>query len=104
MPFTTQENRVKFPDTRPECENLYDAHAGGKPGDRCFIFYRPMIRAWRAAPVWTTAHELRKKKDNDLVYLGTDDRTSLNLAWDVFFALHVLPYEIKKREENGEIE
>lgn len=104
MPFTTQENRVKFPDTKTDDDNLRHAHEIGAPGDRCFVFYRPMIRAWRASPRWTTAHELRKKKDNDLVYLGTDDRTALNLAWDVFFNLHVMPYEIKKREENGEVE
>lgn len=104
MPFTTQESRVKFPDTKTDKENLAEAHRIGQPGDRCFIFYRPMIRAWRAAPRWTTAHELRVKKDNDLVYLGVDDRAALNLAWDVFFDFHVKPYEIKKREENGEVE
>jgi hypothetical protein len=104
MPFTTQESRVKFPDKHGVKINLDLAHEVGQPGDRCFVFYREMIQAWRASPRWTTAHELRKKKDNDLVYLGTDDRTSLNLAWDVFFNLHVMPYEIKKREENGEVE
>ena len=104
MPFTTRESRLKFPDTKTENENLAHAHKIGQPGDRCFVFYRPMIRAWRMSPRWTTAHELRKKKDDDLLYLGTDDRTSLNMAWDVFFNLHVMEYERKKREENGEVE
>lgn len=104
MPFTDEESRLKFPDTTTQEANLVEAHKNGQPGDRCFIFYRPMIRAWRASPCWTTAHELRKKKNYDYTYLGNDDRVALDLAWDVFFALHVVPYELKKREENGEVE
>lgn len=33
-----------------------------------------------------------------------DDKAAKELAWQVFFSLHVLPYEILKRTENGEVD
>lgn len=104
MPFTDEESRAKYPDTNSEGENLKFAALHGMVGDRCFIFYRPMIRAWRESPRWTTAHNLKVKLNNELTYLGVDDRAAYQLAWEVFFAFHVLPYEACKRWENGEVE
>jgi hypothetical protein len=74
------------------------------PGDRCFVYYRNMLRAWRESPRWGTVHSLHKNMTDNLHYLGSDDRTAYLLAWDVFFALHVIPYEVAKRDENGEVE
>lgn len=33
-----------------------------------------------------------------------DDVIARQLAWQVFFAFHVLPYEAQKRIDNGEVE
>ena len=75
-----------------------------KPGDRCYVFYKKLVDAWHADPRWTTLHLLygdmaRWFEDFD----NEDDRVAYRLAWEVFFALHVLPYEEKKRKENGDI-
>lgn len=74
-----------------------------QPGDRCYIFYKDMIRRWKTSPRWTTAHEIFKSictEDNEL---SRDDMAARNLAWQVFFNIHVMPYELKKQEENGDI-
>lgn len=88
-------------------------------GDLCFLHYRKMLRAWRASPRWTTAHGLYR----DFVMLPAaggnsagvnvaqheyenyiNDRAACELAWQVFFQLHVAPYELGKRTLNGEID
>jgi len=104
MPFITSEAR-----------RMTDTLGPKEVGDRCFMFYRAMLRAWRAFPRWTTAHELYK----DMVMIPSgldnpnltttvaekmDDRAARELAWQVFFNLHVLPYELQKRTLNGEID
>lgn len=88
MPFVTKEHRDN-PDMNV-------------PGDRCFIWYRDMVREWREEPRWTTA---------DRIYTNVlkpeavgRQQVAKELAWQVFFQLHVMPYELKKRAENGEIE
>lgn len=102
MPFITSEAR-----------RMTDTIGPSEVGDRCFLFYREMLRAWRKSPRWTTAHELYR----DMVLfpaanetLGVppmdeaDRVTARDLAWQVFFQLHVMPYELQKRTLNGEID
>lgn len=95
MPFTTAESR-----------RITDATGPQTVGDRCFLAYREMLRLWRHSQRWTTAHEIYR----DLVIgasLGKpcqdDDTLAGQLAWQVFFAFHVLPYEEQMRIENGEV-
>lgn len=74
-----------------------------------------MLRSWRASPRWTTAHEIYRDLvmapsaepnflDKALYKDFQDDKAAKELAWQVFFSLHVLPYEILKRTENGEVD
>lgn len=74
---------------------------GGKPitvGDICREKYRPMIQRWRKEPRWTTAHNILKEMLN-----LEDEETAETLAFLVFFCKEVMPYEIKKCEENGDV-
>jgi len=105
MPFITSESR-----------RMTDTIGPSTVGDRCFLHYREMLRAWRTSPRWTTAHELYRDMvmrpgldmpdflDKALDSDYKDDRAARELAWQVFFSLHVLPYEILKRTENGEVD
>ena len=70
------------------------------PGDRCYEHYKEMVDKWNKEPRWTTAHTIAK----DIVMLdGADEDVAHFLAFMVFFNSHVMPYELKKREENGGI-
>ena len=94
MPFTSKEAR-----------KITDTIGPQAVGDRCFLFYREMLRQWRKSPRWTTAHEIRRGVMERTRDWALDDNTiALNLAWDVFFQLHVMPYELQKRIDNGEVE
>ena len=98
-------------------------------GDLCFIVYAEMMRRWNEAPRWTTIHYIKKefvtqalaseflrKVAKSLSDSGKYSKTGLmakfdeadittaaSLAFDVFMAFHGIPYEIKKKEENGDI-
>jgi|SRR6266853_871402 len=104
MPFTTSEAR-----------RMTDTVGPKEVGDQCFLYYRKMLRAWRASPRWTTAHDLYR----DLIVIPRlhdadvtdgfsqrplDEVTASELAWQVFFQLHVMPYELQKRTINGEVD
>lgn len=95
MPFITQEAR-----------RMTDAIGPQVVGDRCFLFYREMLRLWRKSPRWTTAHEIYQGVILRTVGKPYEDvdTCALHLAWQVFFAFHVLPYEAQKRIDNGEVE
>jgi hypothetical protein len=103
MPFITSEAR-----------HMTDTIGPREVGDRCFLFYREMLRKWRASPRWTTAHEIYRDTilfppaGNMAVDATVDDTidslTAKELAWQVFFQLHVMPYEMQKRTMNGEID
>lgn len=100
MPFIKPERRKIINESGLGLHGL----AIVEPGDRCYVFYKPMVEKWKANPRWTTAHEILK----DLGYRDNrndtlDDHVARQLAWEVFFQLHVMPYELKKREENGDI-
>jgi hypothetical protein len=79
--------------------------AGRKPqtsGERCYWYYSRMMKQWRKSPRWTTADEIY----TDVMatpHASVPWQRAKELAWQVFFALHVKPYEIAKMEENGDI-
>lgn len=92
MPFTTKEAR-----------RITDSAGPQTVGDRCFLAYREMLRRWRKSTRWTTAHEIYREMD-DIGYVSGDEQIAIRLAWQVFFQLHVMPYEIRQRIVNGEVE
>lgn len=93
MPFITRDRRHLIEET---CMLPY------QPGDICYMYYKRMVEEWRKEPRWTTAHKI--KLDILNTFHQTDnDQVAQELAWEVFFNLHVMPYELKKREENGDI-
>lgn len=95
MPFTT-----------PEARRMTDILGPKEVGDRCFLFYRAMVRRWTLSPRWTTAHEIyvdvfcTQYPDSR----HPDDKAALELAWQVFFAEKVMPYELAKKALNGDVQ
>jgi len=67
-------------------------------GDMCFLEYKPLKEKWSVKPRWTTAHCQYAK-----IFKKTDKQAAKELAWWVHFVLNVIPYEIEKREENGDV-
>jgi hypothetical protein len=83
---------------------------GIQPGDRCYYYYRKMVDKWKANPRWTTAHEIYKdmtqqilQERMDMLHYPTDDYIARELAWQCFFNFYVLPYEMEKMEQHGNI-
>ena len=98
MPFITQARREELK------EAYDDSVLPLQPGDRCYMYYKEMVREWKSNPRWTTAHEIYK--DLFRMPLGdiTDDEIcAKSLAWQVFFNIYVMEYESRKRLENGDI-
>lgn len=88
MPFVTSGHR-KVPDPTI-------------PGDRCYRWYRWMTDEWKKERRWTTADTIYAAvmhKDESLA-----EQRAKELAWQVFFVLQVMEYELEKMEENGDIE
>lgn len=83
MPFVNEEHR-KHPDI-------------DVPGDRCYMCYRAMMFAWKQEPRWTTVDRIAT-----VIWPEPWYRAQI-LAFLVFFALIVMPYELMKRSENGDI-
>ncbi len=83
MPFVTQEHRDK-PDMMI-C------------GDRCFVEYKYFMEEWTKSPRWTTADTLATR------FYPDDHERAAFLAYLVFFAKVVMPYEHAKCAENGDI-
>ena len=97
MPFIEQKRR-----------DLIDIHGiavltDPQPGDLCYSYYKPMVDAWKKNPRWTTAHEIFRKMMLEYNTFSFDDAAAYSLAWQVFFNLHVIPYELEKRKSNGDI-
>ena len=88
MPFVNKEHRAN------QDSNI--------PGDRCYLFYKDMMTSWRANPCWTTADEIYAFV-LDTNQPSPEWQRAKELAWQVFFQLHVMPYELKKLKENGDI-
>jgi len=94
MPFVEQYRRVANLNLLNEIQ----------PGDLCYIHYKRMVDQWRANPRWTTAHEIyRDLMISPTVAIDVNEQVARRLAWQVFFQLHVIPYELQKRDENGDI-
>jgi len=74
-----------------------------KPGDVCYVYYRDMVRRWKINPRWATAHEIYKEVLTTTRDYINDGTVAHLLAWQVFFQLHILPYELEKRKENGDV-
>jgi hypothetical protein len=73
-------------------------------GDYCYEFYRLLMRRWHSRPCWTTAHHAyRLMKTLNRGDMNDDRVAARELAWQVFFELHVMPYERQKVKENGDI-
>jgi hypothetical protein len=83
MPFIKQSEREN-----PDMES---------PGSRCFVEYRAIMARWGANPRWTTCDEIAQR-----LWPNPFER-AFALAFMVFFALHVMPYEKHKMWQNGDI-
>ncbi len=88
MPFIPLKNR----------ESIADGNQPETVGDQCYIVYCGLIDAWKKEPRWTTAHNLFKE-----TFDVTDEQAAKTLAYLVFFNLHVIPYELEKKDQNGDI-
>jgi len=88
MPFTKQSDRVS-------------ALRGviSKVGDLCFLEYRSLKQEWDQERRWTIAHAQYTKVFN----VGNDKQAAKELAWWVHFVLNIIPYELEKREEHGDV-
>jgi predicted acyl esterase len=96
MPFVEQYRRDNI-------DNIL-LHQDVQPGDRCYVYYKQMVDQWRAKPRWTTAHEIYSDMlINSGGHPSQDDKVAKELAWQVFFNIHVMDYERKKQYENGDI-
>lgn len=73
-----------------------------EPGDRCYVYYKEMVDQWQINHRWTMAHNIFKDATSKLI-VDEDDDIARALAWQVFFQLHVMPYELEKRRLNGDI-
>lgn len=89
MPFVEAKHRD--PNHKPCCV-----------GDLCYGEYKWMKEMWDASPCWTTAHAIYKEALNS-IRDTEDEMLATDLAWQVFFRFHVIPYEEGKRELNGEV-
>lgn len=109
MPFITPENRKKVNDWL-ESKGIVDVSVM-EPGDHCYMYYKEMVRKWKKNPRWTTAHNIYKDllrakmpHSSDPLYSTYEDvYVAEHLAWQVFFQTYVMPYEMLKREQNGDI-
>lgn len=98
MPFITQDRRTTID------ESGLEALLEIQVGDMCYAYYKPMVEEWKDNPRWTTAHNIYKDMLLTTSLMGDYDAiAAYNLAWQVFFQLYVVPYELKKRSENGDI-
>lgn len=94
MPFILKERRAMIANGTLKSTDF-------EAGDRCYVYYKDMVEAWRKSPRWTTADKIYQ---NVLTHSFTvEDQAAAQLAWQVFFQLYVMPYELLKRKENGDI-
>lgn len=92
MPFITQTER----------NALARGDQTKSAGQACYTYYVPMVIAWRKERRWTTAHNLYRGI-REKSYPDADEKAAAELAWQVFFNLHVMPYEKEQQEKNGDI-
>ena len=103
MPFIKQEIRKEIAEGKHDW--LYTNEE--EPGNLCYMSYKLIVEKWRENPKWTTADYIYKTVIRQMSEAELEGdisvQSALGLAWQVFFQLHVMPYELKKREENGDI-
>lgn len=89
MPFVKQDLRAPLitGDIKPQAV-----------GDLCFLEYSELMQKWRNNPRWTTIHNMLKDR-----FGLSDNQTAAFLAFLEFYFNHGHPYEIEKKEENGDI-
>ena len=105
MPFIKKIDREKM-NTLYSVDFCYsDNLSNVSVGDKCYYFYKIMVGRFKDRRRWTTAHNIYKtmivkiKEDE----FSEDTKRAYELAWQVFFQLHVIPYELEKRAQNGDI-
>lgn len=110
MPFITPEKRKKMDKIKTdeaieiinnEVSELNDIQVG----DKCYMFYKYMVKRWKEKSNWTTAHNIYQDMINhiDIDGYAEDTNCAYELAWQVFFQLYVMPYELEKKKLNGDI-
>lgn len=67
------------------------------PGDRCYVFYKELMKMWKENPRWTTIDKMAE------YFIKDPQLRAAFLAFLVFFAIHGMDYEQIKRKENGDI-
>lgn len=101
MPFIEQKRRDVI-DIEGLKDDLLDG--GVQPGDICYFYYSKMVEEWNSNPRWRTAHGIYAKVLNDSKHhMQEDHRIAMNLAWQVFFNMYVIPYERAAEARNGTI-
>lgn len=85
-----------MPFVKPECR--VEGHTPCAVGDYCYLEYKKLIDAWRKERRWTTVHNLFKQ-----MFDIDDEHTAKTLAMFVFIIKEVMPYELEKEAENGQI-
>lgn len=98
MPFTETKDRRKMDKIIDLQRELAAMMNEVKPGDRCFVEYRQMMKKWGSNPRWTTCDQILSTMFPD------DTQRAFFLAFLVFFNLKVMPYERIKQRENGDVE
>lgn len=94
MPFITKDRRKDIKDGKIQPVDF-------QPGDRCYLDYKYLIDEWKKDPRWTTADRLYQ---HTLRFnFNVEEAASAQLAWQIFFSIYVMPYELGKREENGDV-
>ena len=68
------------------------------PGDRCYVEYKKLMDMWRDSSRWTTVDEMVEE-----LFGWEETERAKFLAFMVFFNLRVMPHELEKREENGDV-
>jgi hypothetical protein len=100
MPFIKQDRRSVIDEHGKAGFDMFDLQVG----DICYYYYKPMVDAWKKSPRWTTAHNLYKDvQRRQGLHQSAEEKAAESLAWQVFFQLYVMPYELQKRHENGDI-
>ena len=89
MPFVKQDLRA------PLLLGDIDPKAAG---DLCFLEYSKIMMAWRNESRWTTIHNEFKR-----IFKVDDEKAAAFLAFLEFYFNHGHPYELEKKEENGDI-
>jgi len=111
MPFTKQEDRKKIGDlSELGVRNLLITRISSisdfAVGDKCYYFYNIMMKVWKNNRRWTVAHSIYQEmieRINKHTAWADDTKRAYELAWQVFFQLQVMPYELEKQAENGDI-